>query len=170
VQTVPARAREQCHHYYLLGYLASPYKTRKCRSPLPFLHKQRHTRNSSFPLPKTNNTSPSSSRTLPATCPAKRSSCVVHYRFRPTSARSLTDVPKKKKNSRGGLSIYTTQPGDIVAVQHGNYGRREGLVIGSHIDYAVRPAFPRSSWYLFLILSPSFPCGFIGQANSRGPV
>jgi hypothetical protein len=32
-----------------------------------------------------------------------------------------------------------TQPGDIVTVNHGNYGRREGLVIGSHIDYAVRP-------------------------------
>jgi len=29
-------------------------------------------------------------------------------------------------------------PGDIVAVRHGAYGRREGLVIGSHIDYAGR--------------------------------
>ncbi|KAL6307146.1 hypothetical protein BKA93DRAFT_823610 [Sparassis latifolia] len=29
-------------------------------------------------------------------------------------------------------------PGDIVAVQHGQYGRKEGLVIGSHIDYAGR--------------------------------
>ncbi|OBZ70343.1 hypothetical protein A0H81_09764 [Grifola frondosa] len=28
--------------------------------------------------------------------------------------------------------------GDIVAIQHGQYGRREGLVIGSHIDYAGR--------------------------------
>ena len=30
------------------------------------------------------------------------------------------------------------QPGDIVAVSHQS-GRREGLVVGSHIDYAVRP-------------------------------
>ena len=29
------------------------------------------------------------------------------------------------------------QPGDIVAVNHGAYGRKEGLVVGSHIDYAV---------------------------------
>ncbi|KAF8165846.1 hypothetical protein B0H34DRAFT_253397 [Crassisporium funariophilum] len=29
-------------------------------------------------------------------------------------------------------------PGDIVAVRHGIYGRQEGLVIGSHIDYAGR--------------------------------
>lgn len=38
--------------------------------------------------------------------------------------------------------VYTflvfLQPGDIVAVNHGAYGRKEGLVIGSHIDYAVR--------------------------------
>ncbi|KAI0692554.1 hypothetical protein BC835DRAFT_1356742 [Cytidiella melzeri] len=25
-------------------------------------------------------------------------------------------------------------PGDIVAVQHGQYGRTEGLVVGSHVD------------------------------------
>ncbi|KAF5366515.1 hypothetical protein D9757_012177 [Collybiopsis confluens] len=29
-------------------------------------------------------------------------------------------------------------PGDIVAVSHGIGGRREGLVIGSHVDYAGR--------------------------------
>ncbi|KAK6969109.1 F-box domain-containing protein [Favolaschia claudopus] len=29
-------------------------------------------------------------------------------------------------------------PGDIVAVSHGVYGRREGLVVGAHIDYAGR--------------------------------
>ncbi|KAK0491557.1 hypothetical protein IW261DRAFT_1438320 [Armillaria novae-zelandiae] len=29
-------------------------------------------------------------------------------------------------------------PGDIVAVQHAYSGRREGLVIGSHVDYAGR--------------------------------
>ncbi|KAG6853134.1 hypothetical protein C0991_006614 [Blastosporella zonata] len=29
-------------------------------------------------------------------------------------------------------------PGDIVAVRHGVKGRQEGLVIGSHIDYAGR--------------------------------
>ncbi|OCH94545.1 hypothetical protein OBBRIDRAFT_722559 [Obba rivulosa] len=30
------------------------------------------------------------------------------------------------------------QPGDIVAVQHGQYGKKEGLVVGTHIDYAGR--------------------------------
>jgi len=29
-------------------------------------------------------------------------------------------------------------PGDIVAVRHGEKGRQEGLVIGSHFDYAGR--------------------------------
>ncbi|KAJ6559916.1 hypothetical protein B0H19DRAFT_1146067 [Mycena capillaripes] len=29
-------------------------------------------------------------------------------------------------------------PGDIVAVSHHAYGRREGLVVGAHIDYAGR--------------------------------
>jgi len=29
-------------------------------------------------------------------------------------------------------------PGDIVAVHHGNYGRKEGLVIGSYTDFAGR--------------------------------
>jgi len=29
-------------------------------------------------------------------------------------------------------------PGDIVAVNHGPYGRKEGLVIGSSVDYAGR--------------------------------
>ncbi|KAF9060319.1 hypothetical protein BDP27DRAFT_1385585 [Rhodocollybia butyracea] len=29
-------------------------------------------------------------------------------------------------------------PGDIVAVNHGMAGRKEGLVIGTHIDYAGR--------------------------------
>jgi hypothetical protein len=34
--------------------------------------------------------------------------------------------------------LCNAQPGDIVAIKHGIYGRKEGLVIGSHIDYAVR--------------------------------
>jgi hypothetical protein len=44
----------------------------------------------------------------------------------------------------GGPTLTTTQPGDIVALQHGQYGRTEGLVVGSHVDYAVRPipSFP----------------------------
>jgi len=29
-------------------------------------------------------------------------------------------------------------PGDIVSVTHGVQGRRDGLVVGSHIDYAGR--------------------------------
>ena len=38
--------------------------------------------------------------------------------------------------------LIVNQPGDLVAVQHTS-GRREGLVVGSHIDYAVR-ALPRT--------------------------
>ena len=41
------------------------------------------------------------------------------------------------------LFSFRRQPGDIVAVQHA-HGRREGLVVGSHIDYAVRTV-PRSA-------------------------
>jgi hypothetical protein len=36
------------------------------------------------------------------------------------------------------------QPGDIVAIRHGIKGRQEGLVIGSHFDYAVRPPLSSS--------------------------
>ncbi|KAH6908109.1 hypothetical protein BKA70DRAFT_291259 [Coprinopsis sp. MPI-PUGE-AT-0042] len=45
------------------------------------------------------------------------------------------------------LAAYTTgyttteeyiAPGDIVAVRHGVKGRQEGLVVGSHVDYAGR--------------------------------
>jgi hypothetical protein len=36
------------------------------------------------------------------------------------------------------FTARVAQPGDIVALNHGNYGRTEGLVVGSHIDYAVR--------------------------------
>ncbi|EAU82636.1 hypothetical protein CC1G_07918 [Coprinopsis cinerea okayama7 len=39
-------------------------------------------------------------------------------------------------------TTYTTEeyiaPGDIVAVRHGLKGRQEGLVVGSHYDYAGR--------------------------------
>ncbi|KAI0758077.1 hypothetical protein C8Q74DRAFT_1319934 [Fomes fomentarius] len=37
------------------------------------------------------------------------------------------------------MSSYTEEiiPGDIVAVQHSS-GRKEGLVVGSHLDYAGR--------------------------------
>jgi len=46
-------------------------------------------------------------------------------------------------------------PGDIVAVNHGTLGRKEGLVVGSHIDYAGRqvveiqfePGDLYSAWY-----------------------
>jgi len=66
--------------------------------------------------------------------------------------RSLTNaIEPTTKYSRGRdyirlifhFPLHSTQPGDIVTVNHGNYGRREGLVIGSHIDLAVRP--PSSS-------------------------
>lgn len=36
------------------------------------------------------------------------------------------------------LDNESITPGDIVAVRHGLKGRQEGLVIGSHIDYAGR--------------------------------
>ncbi|KAF8908392.1 hypothetical protein CPB85DRAFT_1436176 [Mucidula mucida] len=38
------------------------------------------------------------------------------------------------------MSIYTDDiiPGDVVAVNHGIAGRKEGLVIGSHYDYMGR--------------------------------
>jgi hypothetical protein len=44
-------------------------------------------------------------------------------------------------------TLYTNivQPGDIVAVNVQSAGRREGLVIGQHIDYAVCPSPPNSS-------------------------
>ncbi|KAF7352125.1 F-box domain-containing protein [Mycena venus] len=35
-------------------------------------------------------------------------------------------------------AVEEINPGDVVAVSHGAYGRREGLVVGSHIDYAGR--------------------------------
>lgn len=40
-----------------------------------------------------------------------------------------------------GLNAYL-QPGDIVAVNNGVAGRREGLVVGSHIDHLVRGMVP----------------------------
>lgn len=47
--------------------------------------------------------------------------------------RSIVDHKPSHNDDRS-----FSQPGDIVTVKHGAYGRREGLVIGSHIDYAVR--------------------------------
>ncbi|KAJ7508752.1 hypothetical protein B0H11DRAFT_1963968 [Mycena galericulata] len=35
-------------------------------------------------------------------------------------------------------AVEEITPGDVVAVSHGAYGRREGLVVGAHIDYAGR--------------------------------
>ena len=55
--------------------------------------------------------------------------------------------PRPPRNLPTSSTFVTTldsnlfQPGDIVAVRHGVKGRQEGLVIGSHIDYAVR-VFP----------------------------
>ncbi|KAI0337904.1 hypothetical protein BDW22DRAFT_1432917 [Trametopsis cervina] len=45
-------------------------------------------------------------------------------------------------------------PGDIVLVQHGYHGKQEGLVVGSHIDYAGRqivevqlePGYVTNAW------------------------
>ncbi|KAI0089220.1 hypothetical protein BDY19DRAFT_944748 [Irpex rosettiformis] len=36
------------------------------------------------------------------------------------------------------MSDESIIPGDIVLVNHGHYGRKEGLVVGSHYDYAGR--------------------------------
>ena len=38
---------------------------------------------------------------------------------------------------RDRLLNCSLQPGDIVTVNNGAYAKREGLVVGSHIDYAV---------------------------------
>ncbi|KAJ7919489.1 hypothetical protein B0H13DRAFT_245385 [Mycena leptocephala] len=35
-------------------------------------------------------------------------------------------------------AVEEISPGDVVAVSHGAYGRREGLVVGAHVDYAGR--------------------------------
>ncbi|KAJ6470746.1 hypothetical protein C8R47DRAFT_1222402 [Mycena vitilis] len=35
-------------------------------------------------------------------------------------------------------AVEEISPGDIVAVSHHAYGRREGLVVGAHIDWAGR--------------------------------
>ncbi|KAJ7622712.1 hypothetical protein B0H17DRAFT_202463 [Mycena rosella] len=35
-------------------------------------------------------------------------------------------------------AVEEISPGDIVSVSHGAYGRREGLVVGAHIDYQGR--------------------------------
>ena len=40
-----------------------------------------------------------------------------------------------------GVNAYQ-QPGDIVAVNNGVAGRREGLVVGSHVDHLVRDNVP----------------------------
>ncbi|KIK64741.1 hypothetical protein GYMLUDRAFT_39703 [Collybiopsis luxurians FD-317 M1] len=36
------------------------------------------------------------------------------------------------------MSAEDIYPGDVVAVNHGLAGRKEGLVVGSHIDYLGR--------------------------------
>ena len=48
---------------------------------------------------------------------------------RASSARLL--IPRDR------LLKWEEQPGDIVTVNNGVYAKREGLVVGSHIDYAV---------------------------------
>jgi hypothetical protein len=77
-------------------------------------------------------------------CPATISWC-VHFYFH---APDHTTTPIANQCTPvGHISIHhpsvrlyfaLPQPGDIVTVNHGAYGRREGLVIGSHVDYAVR--------------------------------
>ena len=82
-----------------------------------------------------------------------------------------TFVPSSLLCGHGGVepdllrSSYL-QPGDIVAVNNGAAGRREGLVVGSHIDHLVRcntfaPCqFPPTNE---LLLS-------LGSSNHRGSI
>lgn len=61
------------------------------------------------------------------------------------------------------------QPGDIVAIKHGIYGRKEGLVIGSHIDYAVSAQII-PFLLLLILIGRFFVClSITGPTNSRSP-
>ncbi|KAJ3478470.1 hypothetical protein NLI96_g9735 [Meripilus lineatus] len=53
-----------------------------------------------------------------------------------STSRTLQETLLKSRMS----TVYADDiiPGDIVSVNHGTYGRREGLVVGSHTDYAGR--------------------------------
>ena len=62
------------------------------------------------------------------------------------------------------LSAYL-QPGDIVAVNNGAAGRREGLVVGSHIDHLVRHGVPLPH---VNFLQPTRRSLSLGSSNHRG--
>jgi len=58
------------------------------------------------------------------------------------------------------------QPGDIVAVNHGYTGRREGLVVGSHIDHLVRHNTALSRMHVSS--KPTRRLFFLGSSSYRG--
>lgn len=66
---------------------------------------------------------------------------VIHSPYpllRPLKAPTLKTPTLTSRPAK--MSSYEYEeivPGDIVAVRHGIKGRQEGLVVGSHIDYAV---------------------------------
>lgn len=133
-----------------------PYKTRSTVHFLSLLHKptppsvDRHTSLPTLPLPPSikQTTDRLFIRTNKPSCPAKISWCVHFFYFHasitpPIANNAQKIIPVGHISIRP--SIHTSlssrmpeQPGDIVTVNHGAYGRREGLVIGSHVDYAVR--------------------------------
>lgn len=66
-------------------------------------------------------------------------------------------------NSDDGLNFFLfAQPGDVVAVNHGIAGRKEGLVIGSHYDYMVLAASP--------LPRPPRSSPLLGPSNTGSPI
>lgn len=62
-----------------------------------------------------------------------------HPLLRPLKTPTLR-TPTLTSRATAKMSSYEYEeivPGDIVAVRHGIKGRQEGLVVGSHVDYAV---------------------------------
>jgi hypothetical protein len=65
--------------------------------------------------------------------------CIPYpLQFAPNSCHCTLDSFPTTMTTSTQLNSTRLQPGDIVAVRHGLKGRQEGLVIGSHYDYAVR--------------------------------
>ena len=85
----------------------------------------------SFRLPSSSCILPLPSSDTTLLVPHLRSSCL------PTLMTLSTFVLPCSFLGSNGVDAYL-QPGDIVAVNNGVAGRREGLVVGSHIDHLVR--------------------------------
>jgi hypothetical protein len=134
----------KCHAIILLSLRAWPYKTRQA-SPIPSLPSHTHQRQ----IPIRPLFSQDTTRT--DTQPQQRRQQPHHvrrhhrasYLFPPL--RPFPSIADHIRLNFPRSTFHSTQPGDIVTVNHGNYGRRDGLVIGSHHDYAVRPSSSSSS-------------------------